>query len=83
LSDQLKAIEPWDGKEGESVFPGETAICSRIDGNTVVLIFKKDGKETRRITEAISNGGKTLTRTSKGKDAQGNEPEDIAVFEKQ
>jgi hypothetical protein len=78
---QLMASEPWDGKEGATVFPGETARCSRIDSNTVVLVFKKDGKETRRITEAISNGGKTLTRTVK--EAQENEPGIIAVFEKQ
>jgi hypothetical protein len=80
---QLRALEWWDEKERESRFPGETAICSRIDSNTVVLVFKKDGKETRRVMEAISNGGRTLTRTSKDKDAQGNELEDIAVFEKQ
>ena len=79
----LRAMERWDEKEGESVYPGETAICSRIDSNTVVLVFKKDGKETRRVTEAISNGGKTLTRISKDKDSEGNELEEIDVFEKQ
>jgi hypothetical protein len=79
---QLKAMVRWDEKEGESVIPGQTAMCSRIDSNTVVIIFKKDGKETKRVTEAISNGGRTLTRTTKDKDAQGNELEDIAVFEK-
>jgi hypothetical protein len=78
---RLTASEPWDGKEGASVFPGETAICSRMDSNTVVLVFKKDGKETRRITEAISNDGKTLTRTVR--EAQENEPGIIAVYEKQ
>jgi hypothetical protein len=80
---RLQAMERWDEKEGESVYPGETAICSRIDSNTVVLVFKKNGNETRRVTEAISNSSRALIRTLKDKDAQGNELEDISVYEKQ
>jgi hypothetical protein len=80
---QLRALEWWDEKERESRFPGETAICSRMDINTVVIVVKKEGKEVRRVTENVSKDGKTLTRTSIVKNAEGIERENVAVFEKQ
>ena len=81
---QFRAAEPFDGKEkGESVIPGATMIGTRVDSNTVVLVFKKDGNEVRRVTENASKDGKTLTRTRKEKNAEGIELEDVAVFEKQ
>jgi hypothetical protein len=81
---QFRAAEPFDGEvKGESVIPGATVTGTRVDSNTVVLVFKKDGNEVRRVTENASKDGKTLTRTRKEKNTEGIELEDIAVFEKQ
>ncbi len=83
MDQMLRAMGRWDGKEGKSDFPGLTSLSSRVDNNTVVAVFKADGKETMRVTEALSNGGKSWTRTVRGKDEQGNGFENILVFEKQ
>ncbi len=56
-----------------------SAALEKFDFSTV----KADGKETMRVTEAISNGGKLWTRTVKGKDEQGKDFENVLVFEKQ
>jgi hypothetical protein len=80
---KLRAGEPFDGREGASVFPGITAISTRVDSNTIVLVFKKDGNEVHRVTEYVSKDGKTLTRTNKEKNAEGIEQEGVSVFEKQ
>ena len=80
---QFRAGEWFDGEEGESVYPGTTVISTRVDSNTVILVFKKDGKEVQRVTENVSKDGKTFTRTSKVKNAEGIENVELWEFEKQ
>jgi hypothetical protein len=80
---QFSAAEWFDMIEGESVYPGTSVISTRVDTNTVVLVFKKDGKEVQRVTENVSKDGKTFTRTSKAKNAEGAENVEIWEFEKQ
>ncbi len=79
MNEGFTGLVRFDGKERRSIYPGQTALCSVIDANTYVVVFKADGKETKRVTEAISNGGRTLTSTTRG---QGKEPESVHVFEK-
>jgi hypothetical protein len=61
----------------------DTVAIKKIDANTWSEVAKKAGKEIWSGTNAISKDGKTMTHTTKGKDAKGQNYTDISVFDKQ
>jgi hypothetical protein len=76
----------YDGKEvkvdGNS--PYDTVAIKQVDANTVTDQRKKTGgpyKGTNRMV--ISNGGRTMTSTTKGTNAAGKEFTSTFVFDKQ
>lgn len=61
----------------------DTIAFRKIDANTFDIVLKKAGKEMAREREVFSKDGKTMTRTVKGKDAQGQDINITAVYDKQ
>ena len=61
----------------------DTIAFRRIDANTFEGVAKKAGKEIGRSQEVFSKDGKTMTRTIKAKDAQGQDINIISVYDKQ
>jgi hypothetical protein len=75
-----------DGKERQVTGePAYDAIMGlRVDANTFDLVTKKAGKEQGGMRYAVSQDGKTLTLTSKGKNAKGEDVSGVpSVFDKQ
>jgi len=62
-----------DGKErpvtGETMY--DAIMGLRVDANTFDVVTKKAGKELGTMRYAVSEDGKTLTRTLRGKNAKG------------
>ena len=75
----------FDGKDNPSTGSpnADTIAIKRINTNTFSELFKKAGKEVLTARLVVSKGGKTLTRTTKEKNAKGQEVTSIYVFEKQ
>jgi hypothetical protein len=69
---------PFTGNPG-----ADTVSLKKIDANTWIEVFKKAGKEVGTGRNAVSKDGKTMTHTSKGKDAKGKDYADISVYDKQ
>jgi hypothetical protein len=76
----------YDGKEvqvtGNSSY--DTISIKQVDANTLTDARKKTGgsyKATGRLV--VSNGGKTMTTTTKGTGADGKEFTSVFVFDKQ
>lgn len=61
----------------------EAVALARTDANTIEAAWKKGGTVIERDRGVVSNDGKTLTVTSKGKNVQGQEINNIIVFDKQ
>ena len=79
----------YDGKDnpltrtagGQS---GELTIATKkIDATTHESVIKLGGKEVQVMREVVSRDGKTLTRISKGMNAQGQEVNNTVVFDRQ
>ena len=60
----------------------ETVSVKRIDAHHGETTMKKDGKVMAVNSRALSEDGKTLTITAKGKNGQGQPRNDVMVFEK-
>jgi hypothetical protein len=78
----------FDGKD--SAFSGvgipngaDTIAETRMDANTVTAKVMKAGKQIQTNKGVVSNGGKTLTITAKGANAQGQPVSYISVWDKQ
>lgn len=76
----------YDGKDAQvsGNAPYDTIAIKQVNSNTVTDERKKTGgsyKATSRIV--VSNGGKTMTRTGKGTDANGKAFTQVFVYEKQ
>jgi hypothetical protein len=61
----------------------DTVALKRINANSFDSVSKKGGKELGRNRTVISKDGKTMTRTIKGKNAEGQETINIRVYDKQ
>jgi len=87
-----------DGKTTNSVWSGkydgkdysltenadiDTVASKKIDANTSDAVLKKGGKVVGTMRWVVSKDGKTLTYTEKLKNAQGQDVNDIGVFDKQ
>ncbi|MEI6668181.1 MAG: hypothetical protein WCP29_08490 [Acidobacteriota bacterium] len=87
-----------DGKAGHweftAVFDGkdkpvtgtldfDTAAATRIDANTVKIVFKERGNVSVTTTAVVSKDGKTITTTDTSTNAQGQVVTILSVYEKQ
>ena len=75
----------FDGKDypATGLPNGDTVSVKRIGPNTIQATMKKGGQPVMTVTSVVSNGGKTRTSTFKGKDAQGNDVNNVVVYDKQ
>jgi hypothetical protein len=77
----------FDGKDypvtGAGVPPDMTIAVRMIDTHTRDFVGKRGGKEGQRGQDVISKDGKTLTRTTKGQNAQGQKYNNVLVYDKQ
>jgi hypothetical protein len=75
----------FDGKEYPMIgVPWADSVSVRwTDDHEPQMVQRKHGQVTMTITCKVSGDGKTRTCTLKGKDAQGREVDDVAVFDRQ
>ena len=75
----------YDGKDNP--FTGnpdaDTIAFKRIDANTIEAITKMKGKVTGNTKAVVSADGKTRTLTQTGKNAQGQDVNNVMVYDKQ
>ena len=69
---------PWTGNPD-----ADTTMPKRVDDNTYTNTWKKDGKVTLETTVKVSEDGKTLTVTQKGKTAAGKPVSAVHVYTRQ
>lgn len=74
----------YDGKDypvtGNADY--DATSLKRIDANTVEFTRKKAGKVVQTGTNVVSKDGKTRTVTTKGTNAQGQQINNVAIYEK-
>jgi len=61
----------------------ETIALKRIDASTTESTSKKAGQAVMVVRSVVSRDGKTRTSTFKGKDAQGQDVNNVVVYDKQ
>jgi len=75
----------FDGKDypltGSQI--ADTVSLKRIDARTTERTDKKGGTVAQILRRVVSQDGKTMTATTKGKNAQGQAVNSVLVFEKQ
>jgi hypothetical protein len=80
----LEYTAKYDGKD----YPitgapnADTISLTRIDARTTESISKKAGQVVMTVRSVISKDGKTRTSTFKGKDAQGQDVNNVVVYNK-
>jgi len=62
---------------------GQTVRLNRVNANTTVRTTYFNGKQIGTVTEVVSLDGKTLTRTQKGVNAQGQPIDNVQVLDRQ
>ncbi len=76
----------FDGKDypitGSSPW-GNAVMVTRVDGKTLRITSKQDGKVLTTSTIVISDDGKTRTTTTKGTDVKGQPVNVMSLYEKQ
>ena len=74
----------FDGKDYpvKGFTDADTIALNRIDAHAFYELFKKAGKGVESARLVVSNDGKTLTRTTDGKNAKGQAVSDIEVYDK-
>lgn len=81
-----ETVGMFDGKDNPvtgAPAPNTTTAYKRIDGRTFEALGKVDGKPTITTRVVISADGKTLTATQTGKNAQGENVNNVIVADKQ
>ena len=75
----------YDGKDVPVVGNpnADTSARTRVNATTTKLVNKKGGKILSTVTLVVSADGKTLTITTAGKDAKGQNADSVAVYDKQ
>ena len=75
----------FDGKDypltGSQV--ADTVSLKRVDARTTERTDKKGGTVAQTLRRVVSQDGKTMTVTLKGKNAEGQDVNNVLVFEKQ
>jgi hypothetical protein len=82
---QIELAAVLDGKDHPITDnPNQDAYqANRVDSNTVVIVFKKGGKEVRTQRLVVSKDRKTLTITDNGKNDQGQEISYMSINDRQ
>jgi hypothetical protein len=81
-----ETVGKFDGKDNPvtgAPAPNTTTAYKRINGRTFEALGKVDGKPTVTTRVVISADGKTLTATQTGKNAQGENVNNVIVADKQ
>jgi hypothetical protein len=75
----------YDGKDYPitGVPNADTVALKRIDASTTESTVKKADQVVMTVTSVVSKNGKTRTSTFKGKDAQGQDVNNVVVYDKQ
>jgi hypothetical protein len=75
----------YDGKDNPVVGNpnADVSARTRVNATTTKLVNKKGGKTLSNVTLVTSGDGKTLTITTAGTDAQGQNIDSVAVYDKQ
>jgi len=75
----------YDGKDYPltGVPNADTVALKRIDARTTESTLKKADQVVMTVTSVVSKNGKTRTSTFKGKDAQGQDVNNVVVYDKQ
>ena len=79
----------YDGKDypftstAKDAVAGQTVRLKRIDANTTQRTTYFNGKQIGTVTEVVSKDGKTLTRTQKGVNPQGQPIDNVQLLDKQ
>jgi hypothetical protein len=75
----------YDGKDYPitGVPNADTVALERIDASTTRSTMKKGDQVVMTVTSVISKAGTTRTSTFKGKDAQGQDVNNVVVYDKQ
>ena len=75
----------FDGKDypATGIAAGDMVSVERVDANTIRVSMKKDGKTLMTATSVVSKDGKVRTTTFVGKDNEGHDVKNVAVYEKQ
>ena len=75
----------YDGKDYPitGVPNADTVALERLDTSTTRSTIKKGDQVVMTVTSVISKAGKTRTSTFKGKDAQGQDVNNVVVYDKQ
>jgi hypothetical protein len=75
----------YDGKDYPVTgVPNATTVAlERPDSNTIRSTLKKDGQVVMTVISVVSKDGKTRTSTFTGKNAQGQDVNNIVVYNKQ
>jgi hypothetical protein len=84
LHDGYTAV--YDGKEYPMAAPSsnaDTVKLERIDAYTTVRTNKKDGKPTMIQKRTVSKDGKTMTVTTTGTNGQGQQLNNVQVYDRQ
>ena len=58
-------------------------MYARADANTVISASMKAGKLIQVTTIVLSQDGRTITTTTRGTDARGQQVNSVAVYDKQ
>ena len=61
----------------------DTVALERTDANTTRSTMKKDGQVVMTVTSVVSKDGNTRTSTFKGKNAKGQDVNNVLVYSKQ
>jgi len=81
-----ETVGKFDGKDNPvtgAPAPNTTAAYKHINGRTFEVMGKVDGKPTVTTRVVVSADGKTLTATQTGKNAQGENVNNVIVADKQ
>ena len=75
----------YDGKDYPitGVPNADTVAVKRLDPNTTQSTLKKAGQVVMTVRSVVSKDGKTRTSTFKGKDAQGQDVNNVVAYTKQ
>jgi len=75
----------YDGKDVAVIGSpnGDMAARTRVDATTTKLVNKKEGQIVSTMTLVDSADGKTLTVTTTGKNARGQNIDSVAVYDRQ
>jgi hypothetical protein len=75
----------YDGKDYPitGVPNADTVALERIDASTTESTVKKAGQVVMTVRSVVAKDGKTRTSTFKGKDAQGQDVNNVVVYDKQ